>query len=149
MTTPKLRDDLIADEGLREHAYADAGGVWTIGVGHTGPEVRRGLVWSRETCLQALEHDIARAEQGLDAHLSWWRGMSPERQDVLANMAFNLGVEGLLAFRHTLEAVQAADYDLAARRMLASEPWRSQVGARAMRLAAQMRTGVRSHGGEP
>ena len=149
MTTPALQDDLLADEGLRELAYADAGGVWTIGVGHTGCEVREGLRWSREACLQALAADIARAEHGLDAHLPWWRALTAERQDVLANMAFNLGVEGLLAFRHTLEAVRAGDYALAAEHMLASEPWRSQVGVRAERLAAQMRTGVRAHGGKP
>ena len=144
MTTPALRDELIADEGLRQEAYADAGGVWTIGVGHTGPDVRAGLRWSREACLQALERDIARAERGLDAHLSWWRTLCPERQDVLADMAFNLGVEGLLAFRHTLEAARAGDYAKAAACMLASEPWRSQVGARAERLALQMRTGARA-----
>jgi lysozyme len=144
VTTPGLRQDLIADEGLRLHAYADAGGVWTIGVGHTGAEVREGLAWTRAACLEALERDIARAEAGLDAHLAWWRTLAAERQDVLANMAFNLGVEGLLAFRHTLEAVRAGDYPLAAERMLASEPWRSQVGARAERLAAQMRTGARA-----
>ena len=149
MTTPQLKDDLIADEGLREHAYADAGGVWTIGVGHTGPEVHRGLAWSRDACLEALEHDIARAEQGLDAHLTWWRRLSPERQDVLANMAFNLGVEGLLAFHHMLDAARLGDYAAAAAHMLASEPWRTQVGARAERLAAQMRSGVRAHGGRP
>ena len=144
MTTPALKDELIADEGLREAAYADAGGVWTIGVGHTGPEVRRGLVWSRAVCLAVLEQDVARVERALDAHLSWWRTLLAERQDVLANMAFNLGVEGLLAFRHTLQAVRAGDYAQAAALMLASEPWRSQVGARAERLAAQMRTGVRA-----
>ena len=142
MTTPALKDDLIADEGLRLCAYADAGGVWTIGVGHTGAQVRRGLAWSREACLKALDADIARAEQGLDRHLSWWRTLAGERQDVLANMAFNLGVEGLLGFRHVLEAARAGDYAVAAERMLASEPWRSQVGARAERLAEQMRTGV-------
>ncbi len=144
MTTPELKDDLIADEGLREHAYADAGGVWTIGVGHTGAEVRRGMVWTREACLLALAHDVARVEAGLDAHLPWWRRLRPERQDVLANMGFNLGVEGLLDFRHTLEAVRAADYAAASAHMLSSEPWRSQVGARAERLAAQMLTGVRT-----
>ena len=142
MTTPALKDELIADEGLREAAYVDAGGVWTIGVGHTGAEVHGGLVWTREACLAVLERDIARVERGLDVRLAWWRALSPERQDVLANMAFNLGVEGLLAFRHTLEAVRAGDYAAAAAHMLASEPWRSQVGARAERLAARMRTGV-------
>ena len=57
-------------------------------------------------------------------------------------MAFNLGVEGLLAFRHTLEAVEAGDYPLAAERMLGSQPWAQEVGRRAERLAAQMRTGL-------
>ncbi len=144
MSLAQLKADLIADEGLRLHAYADAGGVWTIGVGHTGPEVKAGLVWSREACLAALERDIARVEAGLDAHLPWWRELTAERGEVIANMAFNLGVEGLLAFRRTLQAVQAGDYGLAAERMLASEPWRSQVGRRAERLAEQMRTGARA-----
>lgn len=144
MTTPQLRQDLILDEGLRVRAYADGGGVWTIGVGHTGPEVRHGLVWTREACLKALDSDIARIEQGLDTRLPWWRRLSAQRQDVLANMGFNLGVEGLLGFRHTLEAARAGDYTAAAADMLASEPWRSQVGARADRLAAQMRTGERA-----
>ena len=144
MSTPDLLLDLIADEGLREDAYADAGGVWTIGVGHTGPDVRRGLAWSRQACLEALQRDVARVEQGLDQRLRWWRHLSAERQDVLANMAFNLGVEGLLGFRHTLDAVQAGDYVQAAAHMLASEPWRSQVGRRAERLAAQMRSGARA-----
>jgi lysozyme len=144
VTTPELRDDLIADEGLRLDAYADGGGVWTIGVGHTGPEVTRGLCWTRAACLEALEHDIARAERGLDQHLAWWRRLSAPRQDVLANMAFNLGVEGVLKFRHTLQAVEAEAWALAAERMLGSEPWRTEVGARAERLAEQMRTGVRA-----
>ena len=146
MTTPALKHELIVDEGLREEAYADAGGVWTIGVGHTGPEVRRGLRWPRALCLQTLDADVARVERALDERLAWWRTLSPPRQDVLANMAFNLGVEGLLGFRHTLEAVRAGDYALAAERMLASEPWRSQVGARAERLAAQMRAGAPAGG---
>ncbi len=145
MSTPDLLQDLMLDEGVREQAYADAGGVWTIGVGHTGPEVHRGLAWSRDACLQALDHDVARVEHGLDRRLAWWRTLSAERQDVLANMAFNLGVDGLLAFRRTLAAVQAGDYAQAASHMLTSEPWRSQVGRRAKRLADQMRSGQRAH----
>ena len=141
MTTPALLDDLIADEGLRLHAYADAGGVWTIGVGHTGPQVRAGLCWTRDACVATLKADLARAERGLDARLTWWRTLSGPRQDALANLAFNLGVEGVLRFPHMLQALHDGDYALAAERLLASEPWRSQVGARAERLAVQIRTG--------
>jgi lysozyme len=46
------------DEGLRLVAYRDSGGVWTIGWGHTGPEVCEGLVWTREQAVAALECDL-------------------------------------------------------------------------------------------
>jgi lysozyme len=46
------------DEGLRLEAYQDSGGVWTIGWGHTGPEVHAGLVWTREQCVEALQSDL-------------------------------------------------------------------------------------------
>lgn len=47
-----------SDEGLRTTAYQDDGGVWTIGWGHTGPEVHKGLVWTREQCVAALKADL-------------------------------------------------------------------------------------------
>lgn len=46
------------DEGLRLKAYQDSGGVWTIGWGHTGPEVVEGLIWTREQCVEALKCDL-------------------------------------------------------------------------------------------
>ena len=45
MTTQQLRDDRSPTRACASTAYADGGGVWTIGVGHTGPEVKRGLLW--------------------------------------------------------------------------------------------------------
>lgn len=47
-----------SDEGLRLHAYQDSGGVWTIGWGHTGPDVHEGLVWTRAQALAALREDL-------------------------------------------------------------------------------------------
>lgn len=64
------------------------------------------------------------------------------RAEVLINMAFNMGVPGLLKFRRTLDAVRADDYDAAASHMLDSR-WACQVGRRAVELARQMRAGVR------
>jgi lysozyme len=64
------------------------------------------------------------------------------RQDVLADMAFNLGVGGLMDFRRMLAAARAGAYDLAAAEMLASD-WASQVGARARRLSILMQHGDR------
>ena len=142
MTTPFLIDDLEGDEGLRLHAYQDSVGVWTIGWGHTGPEVKPGLTWTVEEAHAALLADIAHAEQQLDDRLPWWRKLSDVRQDVIVEMAFNLGVGGLLTFDHMLAAVQAGEWRRAASLMLLSK-WARQVGHRATRLADMMERGAR------
>jgi lysozyme len=144
MTTAYLISDLKRDEGLRSEAYPDplsGGDPWTIGYGHTGPEVHAGLIWNEEQCESALLEDIVEHEEGLDTEIPWWRGLDDLRQDVLSNMAFNLGVGGLLGFPAMLAATQAGDYATAADEMLDSQ-WADQVGQRAIRLSDQMRTGV-------
>ena len=53
---------LTQREGRRNQAYLDSRGIPTIGVGHTGPEVRLGLAWSDEQVEVALASDVAWAE---------------------------------------------------------------------------------------
>lgn len=45
-------------EGLKLTAYQDGGGVWTIGVGHTGPEVRKGLIITHSQAMEYLDQDM-------------------------------------------------------------------------------------------
>lgn len=143
MTTPFLPEDLRRDEGLRLEAYPDplsGGEPFTIGYGHTGPEVHKGLVWTEAQASNALDADIAHACGLLDQHIPWWRELDGLRQDVLANMTFNMGWGRLSGFQHMLAAAKAGDYAKAADEMLDSA-WSRQVGHRATRLAEQMRTG--------
>lgn len=143
---PLLVEQLKKDEGLRLKAYKDTVGVWTIGYGHTGPEVKRGLTWTREKAEAVLVEDVLDHNAKLAAALPWVGGLDPVRRRVLQNMAFNLGIgsaatgKGLLGFKNTLEFVRTGQYDKAADGMLASK-WARQVGNRAVRLAKQMRTG--------
>lgn len=51
------------EEGIRFHAYQDSKGVWTIGMGHTGPEVHEGLVWTQAQVDAAAKADLAIAVQ--------------------------------------------------------------------------------------
>ena len=132
----KLRGELIHDEGKVSHAYADSEGYLTIGVGHL-IDKRKGGGLSDAAIDFILDEDIDRFEAALDEKLPWWRQLDDVRQRVLLNMAFNLGINGLLTFRNTLAAVQRGDYALAAKGMLRSK-WGSQVGIRANRLAAKM-----------
>ena len=140
MTTPLLIEDLKRDEGCRLTAYKDTLGVWTVGYGHA--HVAPGTVWTQAQADSALDADIAIAVHDLDFRLPWWRKLDDVRQDVLAELAFNIGVEGLLGFHNTLAFVEAGNYAAASGGLLASK-WARQVGARATRLAAMMKSGAR------
>lgn len=57
-TTAELTAALLAVfEGERLHAYQDTGGVWTVGNGHTGPDVHEGLVITHEQAVQWMSQD--------------------------------------------------------------------------------------------
>lgn len=134
---PTLLAELKRDEGVRLKPYTDTVGKLTIGVGRNLTDV--GI--SDDECTALLENDIAKVLAQLDRSLPWWRKIDPVRQRVLVNMAFNMGMTGLLTFKNTLAAVQSGSYAAAAAGMLASK-WATQVGARAERLADMMRTGA-------
>ena len=143
MTSPYLLRDLERDESLRLIAYPDpiSGGVpWTIGYGHTGREVYPGLIWTSAQCQAALAADIAAAKNGLYTSIPWYLDLEDVRQDCLVNMAFNLGVHGLLNFTTFLSLMKAGKYAEAALD-LRGTPWFKEVGDRAKRIVAQITTG--------
>lgn len=135
-----LREQLIAEEGRRNAAYLDSLGIPTIGVGHTGPEVHLGLVWSDALVDQTLDADIAEKTAQVSASLPWLDDLNEPRQAVLLQMAFQLGTRGLLGFPNTLAAVHDGRWQDAADGMLASK-WAQQTPNRVRRLAEQMLTG--------
>ncbi len=143
MTTEYLIPDLKSDEGCRLEAYPDplsGADPWTIGYGCTGPDIKQGTVWTQAQAEDALRVEVAKVEGQLDEDFPWWRQMDGLRQDVLANMTFNMGIGGVSGFHHTLGCMEAGDYEGAAEGMLDSL-WAKQVPNRANRLAEQMRTG--------
>jgi lysozyme len=131
-----LEKELTRDEGKKAKPYKCTAGKTTIGIGRNLDDV--GL--SEEEIRFLFKNDIARVCADLDKRLPWWKSLSEARQRVLANMAFNLGIEGLLGFKNTLAKMQAGDYVGAAGGMRASL-WARQVGARAERLAQMMEAG--------
>jgi lysozyme len=150
MTTPFLAADIGRDEGLRLHAYPDpdtGAEPWTIGYGCTGADVRAGLVWTKAQADEALTQRIDQVQRQLDHLLPWWREVNDARQDVLVNMAYNLGVRGLLGFHTFLAAAQGRRNAAAAEDLLITDGrptrWARQVHGRATRLAQQWRDGVR------
>ena len=82
-------------EGLQLAAYADQGGVWTIGYGHTGPGVHAGLTITQEQADAFLESDIAGAVTCVNRLV---KGPIVQCQfDALVDFTFNLGCASLAA----------------------------------------------------
>ncbi len=131
-----MLDQLMLHEGLRLKPYRDTVGKLTIGIGRNLDDV--GI--SRDEALVLCENDIATAERELDRVAPWWRNLNDARRRVLIDMMFNLGANRLLGFKHSLAAMQAGRFELAASGMLESK-WAEQVGKRATRLAIMMKTG--------
>lgn len=136
MNQEKLAAQLHVDEGRRPRIYLDTEGNWTAGVGRN----LSSRPFSDDEIALMLRNDIRIAEQDLDRSLPWWRQMTEARQNVLANMCFNLGIYRLLKFVKTLDLMRASRFDAAAKEMLDST-WAKQVGPRAQRLADVMRKG--------
>lgn len=147
MNTQKLAQDLMDDEDIRVFAYDDETGKalqpgqtlkgkLTIGIGRN--LTANGL--RQDEIAYLLQNDIAEVLIGLEQALPWWPQLDDVRQRVLANMAFNMGVAGLLEFKTTLRLVRDRQYTEASRQMLASK-WAKQVPKRAAKLAERMRLG--------
>jgi len=130
-----LIDQLRRDEGVRSTVYLDSRGIPTIGVGRNLRDV--GLSDPEVDFL--LANDIQRAEDGLSG-FAWYQGLDDVRKGAVTNMAFNLGVAGLLHFPHMIAALAKQDWSGAAAEMVNSD-WAKQVGARATRLEQQILTG--------
>lgn len=102
-------------EGCVLRAYADpktGGEPWTIGWGHTGPDVHPGLVWTQDRADDAFLSDIVRYE---DAVMYALKG-SPCTQgqfDALTSFCYNLGPRRL-AESTLMRLHRAGDYEGAA-----------------------------------
>ena len=130
-----VRTQLPIDEGRRTKPYRDTVGKLSIGVGRNLDDVG---VRPDEIALM-LENDIAEAERAARSLVNF-DALSDVRKAVVINMAFNMGAAVLSRFVNTLKAINEGRYGDAADGMLASK-WAQQVGARAQRLAKQMREG--------
>jgi lysozyme len=135
--TSELIAALKHDEGRRLAAYRDTLGVWTIGYGHTGDDVTPDLVWMPERAERQLIDDVQLRCDMLEQSAPYVNNLSPVRLRVLQNMAFNLGVNGLLRFRQTLDYIKR-DMCISASKEMLNSVWAKQVGDRADRLSAQM-----------
>lgn len=137
--TDKLVNQLRRDEGEILHAYQDHLGYWTIGVGILIDQRKGGGLLPEESEF-ILQNRVRQRREAVAKSLPWFNDLNDARQGVLLNMSYQLGVQGLLGFKNTLEEVRKGNYAKASEMMLMSK-WATQTPERARRLAKQMITG--------
>jgi lysozyme len=99
-------------EGLRLIAYADVVGVQTIGYGHTGPDVKPGLIITQSQAEQLLCDDLARFESGVDKLVKV--PLNANQFSALVCFSYNLGL-GNLGSSTLLRLLNHGDYASAAK----------------------------------
>ncbi len=101
-----------AEEGCVLHAYQDRAKVWTIGWGHTGPEVREGLVWTRAQADAQFDADVTR--RAVAPILKHVRVLLTQGQfDALVSLVYNIG-GGAFAKSTLLRKLNLGDFTGAA-----------------------------------
>lgn len=133
----KLMDGLVHDEGFRENVYRDPKGFLTIGFGFNLDV--NGLPMS--VALNWLDYNIFQLESDLVKQISFWGDLNEARKSVLINMAYQMGIGGLLGFHGMLKKLGSKDYIGAATEMKDSV-WYRDFTNRASRLIKIMISGV-------
>lgn len=132
----KLKNILEMDEGYRQFVYKDTRGISTVAIGRNLESV--GI--SHEEAMYLLQNDIRKAEQELVANWPYYKQLNDARQIVMVNLAFAMGAADLMQFKRMLGYIQANNWQMAAKELLASE-WALQTGNRAQRLSLILERG--------
>lgn len=164
MPKPTISDDiciqrLMVNEGCKLKSYRDTVGKLTIGIGrnlddnpltieeqcYVGHNCRT-LFISNDQAAYLCRNDLKKVRTDLDRELPWWRDLNPDRQYVMIDLCFNMGIGNrqkktkLLSFSNTLDLIARGYYEKAADNLLKSK-YAKQVGIRAERNAYALRTG--------
>ena len=118
------------DEGFIATVYKDSLGFDTVGYGTKMP-------LSREEGELLLKYRLDITEKNLLNNLHYL-SISHEAWEILYNMAYQMGVNGVIKFTKMIKALRIKDYNEAANQMLDSK-WAKQTPQRANRLADRMR----------
>jgi lysozyme len=106
-------------EGVRNQAYLDSAGVWTIGVGHTAargaPIPRKGMVISDEEVEATLDRDLDHFEEKVNEVVKV--PLNQNQFDALVSLCFNIG-EGAFSKSTLVRRLNAGKYQEAADQFL-------------------------------
>lgn len=131
-----LITQLKQHEGYRRLPYKCTEGFDTIGYGRNLET--NGI--DEEEAEYLLRRDVGKCRAELFSRVGFFSELDSVRQDALVNMAFQLGVGGLLKFKNMMMALNEANYWEASRQALDSR-WARQTPNRAKEVALMLETG--------
>ena len=125
-----LIDNIKKSEGFVDHIYKDHLGKDTIGYGTLMP-------LTEKECELLLIHRLDKLKDEIFDKKSIVALLSENRQDVIFEMCYQMGVRGVLNFKMMWKAIEQGDYKEASKQMLDSR-WAEQTPQRAYKLARIM-----------
>jgi len=145
MNYTRLDSRICLDEGFRAEPYLDTVGVATIGYGTIRYPGAIPVTLNDSQITEPVARELMRGELFLscmDAQSLFTRfdDMNHVRQEVLVNMAYNLGKTRLGGFERMISAGETLNYYQMAQEMKNSK-WYKQVGQRSVRLYYAMLNG--------
>ena len=145
MNIEALREQLKIDEGVKYEIYKDHLGYPTFGIGHliteNDPEHGKpdGTKINEDRVNEIFETDVAKFVSEAKIWFPDLDDLPDVAQQVIVNMAFNMGRPRLSKFKNFIAGVNDRDWTRAAEEMMDSR-WATQVGDRAIRLRNQILT---------
>lgn len=124
-----LIENIKAHEGFSARIYKDSVGKATVGYGFlvaalSPDELKlnggKAEPMSKEVAEKILNLKVSKLKKRLFQCLPWLADKPQNVQDTLIEMAYQLGLAGLMSFRYTLGCIEAGDYAQAARNLRAS-----------------------------
>lgn len=81
---------IIKEEGEKLTSYLCPAKIWTIGIGHTGPDVKPNMAITREKSRELLKLDLRRFEKAVNTYIK--QELKQAQFDALVSLSFNIGV---------------------------------------------------------
>lgn len=151
LSNDEIIQRLVFHEGCKLMPYRCSRGYLTIGVGRnleTNPltneelkvcgDYKHGI--TKNAAFYLLRNDIKRVTEECLERFPFWKQLDDERKYALIDMAFQLGIGGVLKFKNMLKAMGVGNYKEAAEHCLDSK-YAQQTPNRAKRIAKTIECG--------
>ena len=135
-----LKKRIRDHEGFVPKPYLDSLGKATIGYGHLITDednFENGKEYSKDELLKLFEKDFEKAQMGADQLVGHIQELHIEAKNIVTEMIFQLGTQGVRNFKNMLSALAERDYQRASLEMLDSR-WHKQTKNRCESLAKLM-----------